>query len=127
MVAFITVGSIVFNMTSIIVPNPVACPPAGAPGSCSAGDFVFTQDDFSGGGLGDVTVSFSLDAIGYTGTSASGSTPYKFSFSSQFTNTTVSAILNTFINNPPIVDSVSFTAAPVSVSGVPEPAAFVLF
>jgi len=123
-VDFMTIGSIMFDMTSIIVPNQVACPPVGAPASCSAGDFVFTQDDFSGGTTGDVSVSFSLNAIGYTGTSTSGSTPYKFTFSSQFTNTTISTLLTQFINAPPVVDSVSFSASPVS--GVPEPSAYLL-
>jgi len=131
LVGWMTVGAVTFDMTSIIVPNVVPCPPGTVPGSCSAGDFVFTQLDlYPGQSVGDVSVSFSLNAIGYTGTSATGSTPYKFTFSSQFTSTTVSNILNAYLASAttgiPITDSVSFTAGPIITPGVPEPAAFLL-
>jgi hypothetical protein len=55
-----------------------------------------------------------------------GFTPYTVTFSSQFTDTNVANILGIYLSNTPVVDSVSFSAAPTPVSGVPEPAAFLL-
>jgi len=121
--------AVTFDLTGVIVPSGVACPGNTAsgplPASCAIGDFVFTQDDFSnGGGLGNVTVSFATTAIGYTGTNAT-STPYRFNFSSQFTDTSVANLINQFIAGTPVNDSVSISASPLA--GVPEPSAYLLF
>lgn len=129
-VGFIVVNGITFDINQIVIPNVVPCPPATAPGACSSGDFVFTQLDFATttgcpagfASCGHVSVSFSANGIGYTGTSATGSTPYTFSWSSQFTNETIPDLINK-ANAGSIVDSVSFTASP---QAVPEPAGFLL-
>src|ERR1035441_4413698 len=110
---FETIGSVHFDLTGIIMPTAVTCPPVGAPATCAAGDFVFTQDDFSsGGGLGNVTVSFAVGADAYTGSVAAGYTPYHFLFSSQFTDSSITNILAQYISGTPVDDSVSFTASP---------------
>lgn len=128
-VGFITVNGITFDMTNILIPNAIACPPSSAPGVCSFGDFIFTQQDFNGtgcvGGItpcGNVNVSFGALGIAYTGTSSSGYTPYVFSWSAQFNNETTNDLIAR-AQNGGVTDSVSFTATP---QAVPEPAAFLL-
>lgn len=117
---FLAINGFSFDITSIVVPNASPCPPVGTPGVCSVSDFTLTQTDPS-----HVLIGFSANGIGYSGTSASGSTPYTFSWTSQFPNETVADILAKANATPlGITDSVSFTGTPLP--GVPEPAAFVL-
>ncbi len=127
--SFLSVNGITFDINSILVPNVVPCPPGSTPGACSIGDFVFAQLDLSttagcpGGAssCGHVLVGFSANGIGYTGASSSGSTPYTFTWSSQFTNETTTDLINK-ASTGSVLDAVSFTATPT----VPEPAAFML-
>jgi len=75
-----------FDLVSIVLPNGGAgfgtcnnaantsCNPAGSP-------FTLAED-----GSGDVTLSFTALLEAYTGTSASGETPYKEIFTTQFTS-----------------------------------------
>lgn len=127
--SFLSVNGITFDINSILVPNVMACPPGTTPGACSFGDFVFAQLDLSttagcpGGAAtcGHVLVGFSANGIGYTGASSSGSTPYTFTWSSQFTNETTTDLINKATTGS-VLDAVSFTATPT----VPEPAAFML-
>lgn len=129
--AFLAINGITFDITSIVVPNVLACPPGSAPGACSSGDFTFTQLDFntlSGcpGGInpcGQVNVGFTARGIGYTGFSTTGSTPYTFSWSSQFINETTGDLI-TKATTGAVVDAVSFTALPTGV--VPEPVSMAL-
>jgi hypothetical protein len=129
--SFMTINGIVFDINAILVPNVVACPPGSAPGVCSFGDFVFTQLDFNTSGTacpggispcGHVLVGFSANGIGYTGSSSTGSTPYTFAWSSQFTAETTQDLINKATTGA-VLDAVSFTASPTSV---PEPAGFML-
>ena len=129
--AFLAINGITFDITTIVVPNVLpTCPPGGAPGACAYGDFTFTQLDFntlSGcpGGInpcGQVNVGFTARGIGYTGTSATGSTPFTFNWSSQFVNETTGDLINKATTGS-VLDAVSFTA---QGSNVPEPTGFVL-
>jgi hypothetical protein len=96
---------------------------------CSYGDFVFTQLDLNttsgcpagASSCGHVLVGFSADGIAYTGSSSTGSTPYTFTWSSQFTNETTTDLINEATTGA-VIDAVSFTAS----SEVPEPAGFML-
>jgi hypothetical protein len=119
-----------FDIQAIPVPNLGACPPGGGVGSCSASDFAFTQQNLSGTNCpagfspcGDVDVAFAARGIGYTGTSATGSTPYSFNFSSHFVNETTSHLIF-LASNGGVTDSVSFNAAPSAA--VPEPGGLIL-
>jgi hypothetical protein len=133
--AFLTINGFTFDILTIAVPNVVACPPGVVPGSCSAGDFVLTQEDLltSGaacpGGIGTcghVDVGFSASGIGYSGTSATGSTVYTFTWSSHFNNETTSdLILKANTGTLGIENSVAFVASPTP-NAVPEPDALVL-
>jgi len=126
---FLSVNGITFDITSILVPNVIACPPGSVPGVCSYGDFVFTQLDLNttsgcpagASSCGHVLVGFSADGIAYTGSSSTGSTPYTFTWSSQFTNETTTDLINEATTGA-VIDAVSFTAS----SEVPEPAGFML-
>jgi hypothetical protein len=129
---FLTINGITFDFTSIGVPNVLACPPSSAPGVCSFGDFIFTQLDFNTpaaqcpGGVapcGQVNVSFSAFGIGYTGTSADGSTPYSFVWSSQFTKETTDDLIAK-AQRGGVQDAVSFSASPGAPA--PEPVSMVL-
>jgi hypothetical protein len=128
--SFITINGIVFDINAILVPNVLPCPPGSSPGACSFGDFTFTQLDFNttvgcpvgAATCGHVLVGFSANGIGYTGLSSTGSTPYTFAWSSQFTNETTLDLISKATTGA-VVDAVSFTASPTSV---PEPAGFVL-
>jgi hypothetical protein len=126
----ITLVTFLFDITDIPVPNLGACPPGGGVGSCSAADFAFTQQNLSGTNCpagfspcGDVDVAFSARGIGYTGTSATGSTPYSFNWSSHSVNETTSHLI-ILANTVGVTNSVSFNAAPSAV--IPEPDALVL-
>jgi hypothetical protein len=129
--SFMTISGITFDINAILVPNVLACPPGSAPGVCSSGDFVFVQQDFntSGGACpsgfspcGHVLVGFSANGIGYTGSSSTGSTPYTFNWSSQFTAETTQDLINKATSGA-VVDAVSFTASPTTV---PEPVSMAL-
>jgi len=135
-VAFMVLNGFTFDVTSINVPNIVACPPVGAPASCSVEDLVFTQENLTGipgacpggvGPCGSVSVSFSANGIGYVSGSnpvTTGSTPFTFNYSSQFNNETIAHLL--FVGNTgQITDSVSITANGANVT-VPEPMALSL-
>jgi hypothetical protein len=133
-IGFLTLNSFTFDVQSVNVPNAVPCPPSGTPGVCSLGDFVFTQNDLStsggpcpgGSGLcGHVTVSFSVNGIGYSGSSTTGSTPYTFIYSSQFNNETTTDLINK-AGGPGVTNSISLTANPVPAGTVPEPVSFAL-
>lgn len=131
--AFMTLNGFTFDILTISVPNVVACPPGTIPGSCSSGDFTFTQlDMLSSGGscpggtgtCGHVLVGFAASGIGYSGTSVSGATPYTFSWSTQFQNETIPDLIARANAGPGgITASVSFGATP---SAVPEPDALAL-
>lgn len=134
-VGFISINGFTFDIQNIVVPNAIACPPVGAPALCSTGDFVLTQADLNtagpacpgGSGLcGHVSVVFSANGIGYSGTSATN-TPYTFTWSSQFDNETIADLLSKSNNAVGgITNSVSFTAAPVPQLITPEPGEFAL-
>jgi hypothetical protein len=134
-VGFLTLNGFTFDILTIAVPNVVPCPPGTIPGSCSTGDFVFSQADMltSGaacpggtGTCGHVSVQFSATGIGYSGTSASGSTPYTFTWTSQFNNETTPDLIARANAGPAgITNSVSFTATPTPAA-IPEPDALAL-
>jgi hypothetical protein len=134
--AFMTIGGFTFDILTIAVPNVVSCPPGLIPGSCSFGDFVFSQADMltSGaacpggtGTCGHVSVQFSATGIGYSGTSGSGSTPYTFTWSTQFNNETTTDLITRANAGPAgITNSVSFVATPTPSAVIPEPDALAL-
>jgi hypothetical protein len=133
---FITLNGFTFDITNIVVPGVIGCPPVGAPAVCTSGDFTLTQSDLltpavacPGGSspCGHVSVTFSAQGIGYSGSSVTGSTPYTFIWSSQFDNETIADLLskaNTVVGG--IQNSVSFTAAPIPSAVTPEPSEFAL-
>lgn len=133
--AFLTLNGFTFDILTIAVPNVVPCPPGLVPGSCSAGDFVLSQADMltSGaacpggtGTCGHVSVQFAASGIGYSGTSATGSTPYTFTWTTQFNNeTTTDLLARANATAAGITNSVSFVATPTP-QVVPEPGAFLL-
>jgi hypothetical protein len=128
--AFMTLNGFTFDILTISVPNVVACPPGITPGSCSSGDFTLTQLDLNSSGAacpggtgtcGSVLVGFAANGRGYSGTSATGSTLYAFTWSSQFPNETIVDLLAKANAGPAgITNSVSFTAMPTPTA-VPEP------
>jgi hypothetical protein len=133
--AFMTLNGFTFDVTSINVPAAVPCPPSATPGSCTIEDVVLTQLDLAPAsqtnpcvsGLttcGHVTVGFSSNGIGYSGSSSTGSTPFTFSYSSQFNGETIADLLAKAAAGQ-IQDSVSITANGVNAA-VPEPMAFSL-
>jgi hypothetical protein len=133
--AFLTLNGFTFDILTIAVPNVIACPPGLIPGSCSAGNFVLTQEDLltSGpacpggtGTCGHVDVGFSATGIGYSGSSATGSTVYTFTWSSHFNNeTTTDLITKANTGTLGITNSVAFVATPTAAV-VPEPGALLL-
>jgi len=131
-------GTVMFDLTSVPLSNQPVCTANQASGSCSAGIFTLTQQDnaqITGcpagySTCGHVLVGFDFNADAYTGTHASGFTPYTIDFSTQFNGETIGDLIAR-ANNPGtsttaggIFNSVSFTANPVSP--VPEPTGFVL-
>lgn len=116
-------GVINWDMLSFVMPNPVACPPAGIPGVCTAGPFTFTQT--AGGSNPQSTVSFTVNLCGYTGQASTGCTPYTGIFSAQFTGpgSDISSLINRSLQPGGITDSVSATLNP---NLVPEPATTLL-
>lgn len=131
--SFLTISGITFDINAILVPNVLpTCPPGSAPGACAYGDFIFTQLDFNTSGTacpggfspcGHVLVGFSANGIGYTGSSSTGSTPYTFAWSSQFTTETTQDLINKATDGA-VLDAVSFTASPTAA--IPEPVSMAL-
>jgi hypothetical protein len=134
-VGFMNLNGFTFDVTNIIVPNTVPCPPAATPGSCTSGDLVFTQQDLltSGapcpggvGACGHVALAFTTNGIGYiTGTASSSSTPFTFIYTSQFNNETVADLL-TKIQTTGLTNFVSITAVEANPVSVPEPVSLAL-
>jgi hypothetical protein len=137
--AFLTIpgplGTVSFDLTSVVMPNSSACPPGSIPGACSLGIFTFLQSDLDLSGsncppgvstCGDVSVQFSAFANAYTGSSATGVTPYKITYTSQFTNETTTDLIAKAFSAGGITNSVSFSATPLSTTTVPEPTALIL-
>ena len=130
--AFLTLNGFTFDIQTITVPNVMPCPPGTTPGSCSAGDFTFTQLDMSSSGAacpggtgtcGNVLVGFAAKGIGYSGSSATGFTNFTFVWSTQFPNETTTDLLAKANATPAgITNSVSFTATGI----IPEPDVFAL-
>jgi hypothetical protein len=101
-------ATIFFDLTAIVMPTPVACPPATTPGVCAVGDFIFQQN-----ASGSVTVAFTVLARAYTGTAATGFTPYAITFSAPFNGFSIAQLITTVANGGTITDAVSFNAAPL--------------
>jgi hypothetical protein len=133
--AFMTLNGFTFDVTAIVVPAGNVCPTSGIPAAgttCAIEDLTIVQVDDSQttaascpGGVapcGTVSVTFHSKGIGYVGTSATGSTPFDFSYTSQFNNDTIPDLLNK-ANAGLVTDSVSITA---TGANVPEPMAFSL-
>jgi hypothetical protein len=124
-------GTVIFDLETVVPSALPVCTANQASGACSAGVFTLTQQDVSGSNCpagysqcGHVGVAFAFTADAYTGTLASGFTPYQINFTSQFNNETIGDLVARASNPTGIYNSVSFTANPSS--GVPEPAGFVL-
>jgi len=100
-----------FDVTSVVLPNQVACTAGNVSETCSIGNFVFSQT-CDASNVCNVLVSFSLKADAYTGTHATGFTPYAVTFTSQFVNTNVGNLITTIAGGGSIQDSVSFSASP---------------
>lgn len=117
-----------WDLLSLVIPTPTACPPASLPGVCTAGPFVFSQS--VGGNNPQTTVSFTANLCGYTGSPSTGCTPYTGLFSAQFTGpgSDIQSLINKSLQPGGITDSVSATLNPnpATPSGVPEPATTVL-
>jgi hypothetical protein len=130
-VGFITLNGFTFDLTSVVVPPAIPCPPIAAPGVCTSADFVLVQVDLNTSGTacpggtgacGHVGVQFSVNGIGYSGTSATGFTPYTATYTSQFNNETATDLINKVDTFADIENSASATWSPTVVA--PEPAGF---
>jgi PEP-CTERM motif len=120
-------GIVNFDLESIVIP--------GAFGDCTSGAVNSTCNP--GGGspfdlfqatANQVTVTFSMDEIAYTGTSASGSTPYVSIFTTQLSGTlpngmtdTIPNILNYVAGGGAVTATWSGTQSPVPGTTTPEP------
>lgn len=134
-IAFLTqpgpLGTVTFDLESVVPSSQPACAANQASGACSAGVFTLVQQDTAGSNCpagyatcGHVGVAFAFTADAYTGTMASGFTPYQIDYSSQFNNETIGDLVAKASGTNGITNSVSFTANPVS--NVPEPTGFLL-
>jgi len=130
LVAFETVqstlpgGIVTFDLTSIVLPGAagncatdVFCRPGGA------SPFTFVQDTAN-----QVTVSFAVTLLGYTGTSASGSTVYNGVFTTQLSGNlpngavvNIPNILAYEAGGGNITSTWSASESPVAPTTVPEP------
>jgi hypothetical protein len=68
------------------------------------------------GTCGQVLVGFGFTANGYLGTSATGTTPYQITFSTQFNNETIADLLAKAGQAGGITNAVSFTANPLAAT-----------
>jgi hypothetical protein len=135
-VAFMTLNGFTFDVTTITVPSGTMCTSGTSTSAgtiCVIEDLTLTQIDTGtvnpalcpGGVLpcGTVTAAFHSNGIGYSGSSTTGSTPFTYSYTSQFNNETIPDLLAK-ANAGPVEDSVSITAN--GINAVPEPMAFSL-
>lgn len=122
-------GVITFDLTSIVLP--------GASGNCATdvfcrpggpSPFSFTQNSAN-----QVSVSFAVTLLAYTGTSASGTTVYNGVFTTQLSGTlpngatvTIPNILAFEAGGGNITSTWSATESPVAPATVPEPLSFML-
>jgi len=125
-------GEVFFDLTSVTIPGAFGnCASGAVNNSCNAGGgspFILTQNTSN-----QVTVSFSASLDGYTGTSATGTTPYSAVFSTTFSGTlangmpdTIPNILNYVATGGVLQSTWSAAESPVPSSGTPEPMTFVL-
>lgn len=130
---FMTLGSFMFDVTSINVPSVITCPPSAVPGECTFGDFTFFQSNLNTSGAlcpggmglcGVVSLQFSSNGIGYSGLPLTGSTPFTFVYTSVFVNETVADLISK-LPTTGITGSVSIVASATPAS-VPEPATLAL-
>ncbi len=123
-------GPAIFDLLNIIPPSGFpACTTSTNSGSCSTGTFVLTQTSAT-----QVSISLSLNMLGYLGSSATGSTSYIGVFTTQLSgnlsafgcsgDTTIGNILLCEGAGHTITSTWSATESPVS--GVPEPMTFSL-
>jgi hypothetical protein len=129
-------GTVFFDLTGIVIPGPFGdCSSAALNNSCNPGggspfDLLQVTAD-------QVSVSFSVDEIAYTGTSATGSTPYDGIFTTQLSGDLPTVAGNPFSGDadtiPDILDffaaggAITATwSATESPAAIPEPMSFVL-
>ena len=119
-------GVVNFDLISFVMPGASGnCTLTTAPNLCSlAGSpFTFLQQTSD-----QVVISFATTEIAYTGTSASGSTPYQGIFSATLSGVlpngstvNIPDILNFIIGGGTVTATWSGTDSPASPSAVPEP------
>ncbi len=115
------VPNVSFDLTGLVTPASVPCPPTTTPGVCDlpGSPFVFTVNDST-----HITVSLTVNLCGYitgssSGTNCSAGTLYTGLFTSQFTGVSLATLITEAGAPGGITDSTSATFSPVS--GVPEP------
>jgi PEP-CTERM motif len=125
-------GPAIWDLINLNIPSGfAACTTSTNSGSCSTGTFVLNQASPT-----QVSISLSVNEIGYLGTSATGSTPYSAIFTTQLSGTisgctgpncavTIGNILLWEGAGNTIRSTWSETASPLPA--VPEPASFILF
>jgi hypothetical protein len=135
--AFMTLNGFTFDVTSIDVPAIPTCTGSVSLGACSVEDLTLTQIDLNTtggvcpggvGNCGTVIVGFHSNGIGYvTGSNpgTTGSTPFTYSYTSQFNNETIPDLIAK-ASAGQITDSISITANGINTATVPEPMAFSL-
>ena len=126
----------IFDLMSIMTPSGFsACTATTNSGSCSTGTFVLTQNSPT-----QVSIGLTTNLIGYTGTSASGFTPYIGVFTTQISGNlsafgctvtatndctdTIGNVLQLELAGGVVKSTWSATESPVT--GVPEPTSFIL-
>ncbi len=128
--AFETAGPATFDLLNIIAPSGFgACTTSTSSGSCTTGTFVLTQTSAT-----QVSISLSLNLLGYEGSSSTGSTSYLGVFTTQLSGNlsafgcsgddTIGNILLCEGAGKTITSTWSATESPIA--GVPEPMTFSL-
>jgi hypothetical protein len=118
-------GTVFFDLTGVIPSAQLPCNNPSGLIACSAGVFTLSQQDLNTSGAncpggvgtcGQVLVGFGFTANGYLGTSATGTTPYQITFSTQFNNETIADLLAKAGQAGGITNAVSFTANPLAAT-----------
>jgi hypothetical protein len=132
-------GNVFFDLLSIVNPNPAIYPTCTATSTspCYTGTFLLTPSVV--GGIPQLAIQLTTQEVAYTGTSATGSTPYVGIFTTQLSGTlnstdaagacigassTIASVLACQQGGGTIYNPWSATESPGSVT--PEPISFVI-
>ena len=134
-IPFITIGALDFNLTSISFNGSTAIGDCTGPNDTSSGasctpansPFTLTNGLCSGSNCqaDTVSITLTLNAEGYTGSSGTGEDPYVGVFSTQEAGMNIASILSAIEGSPGYVTA-SWSATFTPLTSTPEPASFLL-